>query len=161
APRHLGALGPRPHDVRALHDHAAQRRVGRCVVRARAASTLPDPAGVPVSPTTRHSRVTSGPVPGPTAAAGAAGAPMTPQLGSDSVVAITVTWRRPELLKTLPNTLARQSRPVDLVIVVDNNPDRAVAELVVAYPGASLHIPSWHRLGSAGGFALGALTALA
>ena len=86
---------------------------------------------------------------------------MTQRLGPDSVVAITVTRRRPELLKALLTTLGRQSRPVDLVIVVDNSPDRAVAELVAGYPGASLHIPSWHPLGSAGGFALGALTALA
>jgi len=86
---------------------------------------------------------------------------MTQRLGPDSVVAITVTWRRVELLEALLTALAHQTRPVDLVIVVDNGADRAVAELVAAHPGASVYLPSWHRLGSAGGFALGALTALA
>jgi rhamnopyranosyl-N-acetylglucosaminyl-diphospho-decaprenol beta-1,3/1,4-galactofuranosyltransferase len=77
------------------------------------------------------------------------------------VIAIIVTWRRRELLAVLLAALAHQSRPVDHLIVVDNSPDQSVADLVSAYPGASTYVPSWRNLGSAGGFALGALTALA
>jgi rhamnopyranosyl-N-acetylglucosaminyl-diphospho-decaprenol beta-1,3/1,4-galactofuranosyltransferase len=77
------------------------------------------------------------------------------------VVAIIVACRRRELLGTLLAALARQSRPVDHLIVVDNGPDDSVADLVAAYPGTSTYLPSWRNLGSAGGFALGALTALA
>jgi rhamnopyranosyl-N-acetylglucosaminyl-diphospho-decaprenol beta-1,3/1,4-galactofuranosyltransferase len=77
------------------------------------------------------------------------------------VAAIVVTRRRPERLATLLAALARQSRRVDDVIVVDNGPDQSTAELVATRPGDSTYVPSWRNLGSAGGFALGALTALA
>jgi rhamnopyranosyl-N-acetylglucosaminyl-diphospho-decaprenol beta-1,3/1,4-galactofuranosyltransferase len=77
------------------------------------------------------------------------------------VAAVVVTWRRREALGVLLQALARQRRPVDLLIVVDNSPDQSVADLIAAYPGAATHLPSWRNLGSAGGFALGALTALA
>ena len=83
------------------------------------------------------------------------------RLAAGSVVAIVVTWRRRELLALLLSALARQSRPVDHLIVVDNSPDHSVADLVAACPVASTYVPSWRNLGSAGGFALGALTALA
>ena len=65
------------------------------------------------------------------------------------------------LLGVLLDALASQSRPVDHLIVVDNSPDHSVADLVAAFPGPSTYVPSWRNLGSAGGFALGALTALA
>jgi rhamnopyranosyl-N-acetylglucosaminyl-diphospho-decaprenol beta-1,3/1,4-galactofuranosyltransferase len=83
------------------------------------------------------------------------------RLAAGSVVAIVVTWRRRELLQRALAALARQVRPVDHLIVVDNSPDRPVADVVAAYPGASSYLPSWRNLGSAGGFALAALTALA
>jgi rhamnopyranosyl-N-acetylglucosaminyl-diphospho-decaprenol beta-1,3/1,4-galactofuranosyltransferase len=78
------------------------------------------------------------------------------------VAAVIVTWKRPQSLGLLLAALARQSRPVDLLIVVDNSPEDLPATAVVAsYPGSSTCLPSWRGLGSAGGFALGALTALA
>jgi rhamnopyranosyl-N-acetylglucosaminyl-diphospho-decaprenol beta-1,3/1,4-galactofuranosyltransferase len=97
----------------------------------------------------------------PPVAAGSAGTPVAQRLALGSVVAIVVTWRRRELLGVLLGALTRQSRPVDHLIVVDNSPDHSVADLVAAFPGASTYVPSWRNLGSAGGFALGALTALA
>jgi rhamnopyranosyl-N-acetylglucosaminyl-diphospho-decaprenol beta-1,3/1,4-galactofuranosyltransferase len=83
------------------------------------------------------------------------------RLAPGSVVAVVVTWRRRDRLGVLLAALARQSRPVDHLIIVDNSPDHSVADLVAAFPGASTYLPSWRNLGSAGGFALGALTALA
>jgi rhamnopyranosyl-N-acetylglucosaminyl-diphospho-decaprenol beta-1,3/1,4-galactofuranosyltransferase len=77
------------------------------------------------------------------------------------VVAIVVTWRRRESLAGALAALARQTRPVDHLVVVDNSPDRPVADVVAAHPGASTYLPSWRNLGSGGGFALAALTALA
>jgi rhamnopyranosyl-N-acetylglucosaminyl-diphospho-decaprenol beta-1,3/1,4-galactofuranosyltransferase len=77
------------------------------------------------------------------------------------VAAILVTWRRRASLGAALAALARQSRAVDHLIVVDNSPDQPVADLVATFPGASTYLPSWRNLGSAGGFALAALTALA
>jgi rhamnopyranosyl-N-acetylglucosaminyl-diphospho-decaprenol beta-1,3/1,4-galactofuranosyltransferase len=105
--------------------------------------------------------VTSAPAPAPTPRIGDVEAPTARRLGPGSVAVVIVTRRRPDPLKALLGALARQSRPVDHVIVVDNSPECSVADLVTSYPGASTYIPSWHALGSAGGFALGALTALA
>ena len=99
--------------------------------------------------------------PAPTPRIGSPEGPPARPLGPGSVAVVIVTRRRPETLETLLGALARQGRPVDHVIVVDNGPERSAAELVEAYPGPSTYIPSWHALGSAGGFALGALTALA
>jgi rhamnopyranosyl-N-acetylglucosaminyl-diphospho-decaprenol beta-1,3/1,4-galactofuranosyltransferase len=105
--------------------------------------------------------VTSAPEPTSTARSGEPEAPPTRRLGPDSVAVVIVTWRRPKPLKALLDALARQSRAVDHLIVVDNSPECSVADLVAGYSGASTYVPSWRALGSAGGFALGALTALA
>ena len=97
----------------------------------------------------------------PPVAAASAGTPVAQRLAPGSVVAIVVACRRREPLGALLAALARQNRPVDHLIVVDNSPEDSVADLVAAYPGVSTYVPSWRNLGSAGGFALGALTALA
>ena len=94
----------------------------------------------------------------------APGAPLsaaTPGLPAASVAAVVVTWRRRAALETLLEALVRQTRPVDHLVVVDNDADEAVGAVVAAYPGPSTYVPSRRNLGSAGGFALGALTALA
>ncbi len=52
---------------------------------------------------------------------------------------VIVTWRRPESLGALLATLGRQSHPTDHLIVVDNDPDPAVAAMVAAFPGPSTH----------------------
>lgn len=87
--------------------------------------------------------------------------PAGQRVAPGSVIAVIVTWHRRALVDVLLAALARQSRPVDHLIVVDNSPDHSVADLVAAFPAASTYVPSWRNLGSAGGFALGALTALA
>jgi rhamnopyranosyl-N-acetylglucosaminyl-diphospho-decaprenol beta-1,3/1,4-galactofuranosyltransferase len=104
--------------------------------------------------------VTSVPGPAPTAASGETEAAEARRLGPDSVAVVSVTWRRPQILAALLAALARQSRPIDHVIVVDNSPECSVADLVARFPGTSTYLPSWRQLGSAGGLALGALTAL-
>jgi rhamnopyranosyl-N-acetylglucosaminyl-diphospho-decaprenol beta-1,3/1,4-galactofuranosyltransferase len=83
------------------------------------------------------------------------------RLPAGAVAAIVVTWRRRAALETLLAALARQTRPVDHLIVVDNDADESIGALVARHPGPSTYIPSWRNLGSAGGFALGALSALA
>ncbi|MCF8588868.1 galactofuranosyltransferase GlfT1 [Gordonia liuliyuniae] len=78
-----------------------------------------------------------------------------------TVVAVVVTHRRPELLAESLNVVANQNRPVDHLIVVDNDADPTVGELVDGQPVETTYIPSKHNLGGAGGFALGMLHALA
>ncbi|MCF8569313.1 glycosyltransferase family 2 protein [Gordonia sp. HY002] len=78
-----------------------------------------------------------------------------------SVVAVVVTHRRPELLAESLRVVANQDRPVDHLIVVDNDDDPAVGALVDSQPVPTTYLPSKHNLGGAGGFALGMLHALA
>ncbi|WP_207841578.1 galactofuranosyltransferase GlfT1 [Williamsia soli] len=77
------------------------------------------------------------------------------------VVAVVVTHKRLELLRQSLAILTSQSRPVDHLVVVDNDNDTAVAELVAAQSIPVTYIGSEHNLGGAGGFALGMLHALA
>ena len=78
-----------------------------------------------------------------------------------TVVAVVVTHNRADLLTKSLNVLSSQTRPVDLLIVVDNANQAEVEELVDAQPVETLYLPSEFNLGGAGGFALGMLTALA
>lgn len=80
---------------------------------------------------------------------------------SDTVYAVVVTHRRPQLLAESLKALASQTRTPDHVIVVDNDNDSAVAELVAAQPVPCSYLGSQRNLGGAGGFALGMLHALA
>lgn len=77
------------------------------------------------------------------------------------IVAVVVTHKRLELLRQSLTILTSQSRPVDHLIVVDNDNNTAVAELVAAQSIPVTYIGSKHNLGGAGGFALGMLQALA
>ena len=81
-----------------------------------------------------------------------------------TVYAVVVTHRRPELLAESLRVLAAQHRPVDHLIVVDNDfaaGDPEVAELVASQPVPTTYLGSRRNLGGAGGFALGMLHALA
>ncbi|WOC12395.1 galactofuranosyltransferase GlfT1 [Gordonia sp. MP11Mi] len=78
-----------------------------------------------------------------------------------TVVAVVVTHRRPELLAESLKVVANQDRPVDHLIVVDNDADPTVGELVDSQPVDTTYLPSKRNLGGAGGFALGMLHALA
>jgi rhamnopyranosyl-N-acetylglucosaminyl-diphospho-decaprenol beta-1,3/1,4-galactofuranosyltransferase len=77
-----------------------------------------------------------------------------------SVVAVVVTRHRAELLVDSLDAIAKQTRPVARVVVVDNGPDRPAREVVQACGLPADYLPSWHNLGGAGGFALGMLYAL-
>lgn len=78
-----------------------------------------------------------------------------------TVCAVVVTHRRPVPLATSLETLANQTRPVDHLIVVDNDCDDAVRDLVASQPIPTSYLPSRRNLGGAGGFAYGMLHALA
>lgn len=82
-------------------------------------------------------------------------------LPADAVVAVIVTMHRREQLQQSLAAMAKQTRPVDHVIVVDNGPDDP-AEPVVRNCGLpATYLASRRNLGGAGGFALGMLHALA
>ena len=76
------------------------------------------------------------------------------------VVGVVVTRHRPTLLAESLAVMARQDRPVDHVVVVDNGPDEQTAAVVAGCGIPATYLPSQVNLGGAGGFALGLLTAL-
>lgn len=78
-----------------------------------------------------------------------------------STAAVIVTHNRVQLLRASLEQVARQTHPVQWVIVVDNGADNAVRDLVTELAGdRAVYVPSKTNLGGAGGFALGFLTAL-
>jgi rhamnopyranosyl-N-acetylglucosaminyl-diphospho-decaprenol beta-1,3/1,4-galactofuranosyltransferase len=100
------------------------------------------------------------PRPGPASPAQADTAATGP-LGPDSVVAVVVTRHRADLLVEALAVLAKQTRPVDHLVVVDNGPDQPARDVVEGCGIPATYLPSWNNLGGAGGFALGMLHALA
>jgi rhamnopyranosyl-N-acetylglucosaminyl-diphospho-decaprenol beta-1,3/1,4-galactofuranosyltransferase len=78
-----------------------------------------------------------------------------------AVAAVVVTRHRTELLRRSLSAIAAQTRPVDVVVVVDNGADPETEAVVAASPLSTVYLPSQANLGGAGGFALGLLTALA
>ena len=85
----------------------------------------------------------------------------TGMLPPGAVCAVVVTRHRTELLRGALDVLAKQSRAVDHLVVVDNGPDRPAREVVEGCGIPATYLPSWRNLGGAGGFALGMLHALA
>lgn len=77
------------------------------------------------------------------------------------VFAVVVTHRRPESLARSLDALSSQSRPLDGLIVVDNDDDSRVRDVVAHQPVPTTYLGSRRNLGGAGGFALGMLHALA
>ncbi|MFZ0833285.1 MAG: glycosyltransferase family 2 protein [Mycobacterium sp.] len=80
---------------------------------------------------------------------------------TDMLCAVVVTHRRPDELAKSLDALAAQTRPVDHLIVVDNDNSERVRDLVAGQPMPSTYLGSHRNLGGAGGFALGMLHALA
>lgn len=78
----------------------------------------------------------------------------------ERVVGVVVTRHRAELLSESLAVMARQDRPVDHLVVVDNGPDPATEAVVRGCGLPATYLPSRVNLGGAGGFALGLLTAL-
>src|ERR1700753_712474 len=77
------------------------------------------------------------------------------------ICGVVVTHRRPDELTKSLDVLSTQSRALDHLIVVDNDPDERVRDIVNGQPVATTYLPSHRNLGGAGGFALGILHALA
>jgi glycosyltransferase involved in cell wall biosynthesis len=82
---------------------------------------------------------------------------MTTDQRSTAVCGLVATYRRPEWLQVTLDTLAKQTRPLDHVIVVDNDPARS-AESVAIEMGAE-YIAAGDNLGPAGAWSLGVETA--
>jgi rhamnopyranosyl-N-acetylglucosaminyl-diphospho-decaprenol beta-1,3/1,4-galactofuranosyltransferase len=80
--------------------------------------------------------------------------------GAVRVVAVIVTRNRPDTLPRSLRALSTQRRRPDHVVVVDNGPDAAVADLLERTGLETTYLPSRRNLGGAGGFALGMLHAL-
>ena len=86
-------------------------------------------------------------------------APSSP-VAAPRVVGVVVTRHRPALLAESLAVMARQDRPVDHLVVVDNGPDPETEAIVAACGIPATYLGSQVNLGGAGGFALGLLTAL-
>lgn len=80
---------------------------------------------------------------------------------SEMVCAVVVTHRRPDELAKSLAVVTTQTRPIDHLIVVDNDNDEKVRDLVTGRTGATTYLGSRRNLGGGGGFALGMLHALA
>lgn len=80
---------------------------------------------------------------------------------TDMLCAVVVTHRRPDELAKSLDALAAQTRPIDHLIVVDNDHDERVRDIVAGQPVPNTYLGSRRNLGGAGGFALGMLHALA
>ena len=80
---------------------------------------------------------------------------------AERIVAVVVTRHRAALLARCLKALAESHRPVDHLVVVDNGADPQTREVVEACGVEATYLPSQANLGGAGGFAYGALTALA
>jgi rhamnopyranosyl-N-acetylglucosaminyl-diphospho-decaprenol beta-1,3/1,4-galactofuranosyltransferase len=74
---------------------------------------------------------------------------------SARVVAVLVTWNRPELLVEALEALVSQSRPIDGLVVIDNASDAPVDDIVtrIAPDAHLIRLPT--NTGGAGGFTLG------
>ncbi|MGE5697887.1 MAG: glycosyltransferase [Candidatus Sericytochromatia bacterium] len=80
---------------------------------------------------------------------------------TDMLCAVVVTHRRPDELAKSLDALSAQTRPVDHLIVVDNDNSDRVRDLVAGQQVPMTYLGSHRNLGGAGGFALGMLHALA
>jgi glycosyltransferase involved in cell wall biosynthesis len=76
---------------------------------------------------------------------------------------VLVTFRRPDQLEATLRRLAEQDRPLDTLVVVDNDPAESARAVVEQYAGtraATSYLPAMANLGPAGGLALGMRHAL-
>jgi rhamnopyranosyl-N-acetylglucosaminyl-diphospho-decaprenol beta-1,3/1,4-galactofuranosyltransferase len=85
---------------------------------------------------------------------------MSSRLRKGAVVGVVVTHNRRELLATSLKVMAAQTKPIDHLVVVDNDPEHPAKDVVEAAGIPSTYLVSHRNLGGAGGFALGMLTAL-
>jgi rhamnopyranosyl-N-acetylglucosaminyl-diphospho-decaprenol beta-1,3/1,4-galactofuranosyltransferase len=83
------------------------------------------------------------------------------RLPEGAIVAVVVTHNRRELLANSLKVMAGQTKPVDHLVVVDNDPDHPAKDVVETCGIPHTYLVSHRNLGGAGGFALGMLHALA
>ena len=86
-----------------------------------------------------------------------------PDQRTGRVLGVLVTYRRPRQLQRTLDLLARQTRPLDRLVVVDNSPTPGTERAVAAYGEAGLiaeYVPSPDNGGPAGGIARGMARAL-
>jgi GT2 family glycosyltransferase len=76
---------------------------------------------------------------------------------SDTVVAVTVTYRRPDLLQECMRAILAQTRPPDRVLVIDNGGSDTAA---VEVEDRVEVVDAGQNIGPAGGYALGITRAL-
>src|SRR3954454_9713654 len=86
---------------------------------------------------------------------------MTSRLPKGAVGGVVVTHNRRELLANSLKVMAAQTKPVDHLVVVDNDPSHPAKEVVETCGIPNTYLASHRNLGGAGGFALGMLHALA
>lgn len=78
--------------------------------------------------------------------------------GVPKLLGVLITFRRPEQLSSTLRALASQMRPLDHLVVVDNDASREVEEIIRRrYPNGEAveYVPAPENLGCAGGNALG------
>jgi len=68
---------------------------------------------------------------------------------------VLVTFRRPAGVRTMLMSLAAQTRPLDDLVVVDNDNDSTTREIVRTGAPAAEYVPAAENLGPAGGIAVG------
>lgn len=72
------------------------------------------------------------------------------------VVAVVVTYRRPDAVRTCVEHLLAQTRPLDGVVVVDNDPEKpGIVASTLSFDPPVTVIEAGENTGAAGGFALG------
>jgi rhamnopyranosyl-N-acetylglucosaminyl-diphospho-decaprenol beta-1,3/1,4-galactofuranosyltransferase len=86
---------------------------------------------------------------------------MSSRLPKGAVVGVVVTHNRRELLANSLKVMAAQTKPVDHLVVVDNDPSHPAKDVVETCGIPNTYLASHRNLGGAGGFALGMLHALA
>ncbi|MFC0546536.1 galactofuranosyltransferase GlfT1 [Kutzneria chonburiensis] len=86
---------------------------------------------------------------------------MSSRLRKAAVVGVVVTHNRRELLANSLKVMAAQTKPVDHLVVVDNDPTHPAKDVVESCGIPNTYLVSHRNLGGAGGFALGMLHALA
>ena len=86
---------------------------------------------------------------------------MSSRLPKGAVVGVVVTHNRRELLANSLKVMAAQTKPIDHLVVVDNDPSHPAKDVVEGCGIPTTYLTSHRNLGGAGGFALGMLHALA
>lgn len=89
---------------------------------------------------------------------------ISPAAGRPALYGILITYRRPGAFRKIVARLMEQTRPLDRLVVVDNEPSPEVEESLAGYRASGRradYVAAPENLGPAGGIALGMRTLLA